>query len=110
MSTHAAIEAAFQGMGDAPAVAKRCAELLQSQGICTVPDDWLVLERAGEQHVTDVLSEIRCAEKLTAMQVARLRLVLQGDEFTPPPTRLATAHRVDAVSYTHLTLPTILLV
>ena len=51
---------------------------LRRQGDLHAPSDWLVLERAGDRHCWEVLTEIAAAEKLSAVQSARLRLALSG--------------------------------
>ena len=75
---HAVVQLALHNAEDGPGLAHRCAATLRRQGICTLPDDWLVLERAGDRHCWEVLTEIAAAEKLSAVQSARLRLALSG--------------------------------
>ena len=70
----ALIQPALNGAADTQI---RCAAALRRHGIEKV-DDWLVLERAGDRHCWGVLEDITTAEKLTAVEVARLRLALCG--------------------------------
>ena len=83
----ARIQPALLGAPDVPAAARRIAAILRRHGIGKAPDDWLLLERAGDQHCWDVLAEITAQEKLTAVQIARLRLELCGQSSAPSPAR-----------------------
>ena len=57
--------------------AQRCTAALRAQGVGAVVD-WFVLETADEDLCRDLLSDVAAAEKLTRVQVAKLRLALRG--------------------------------
>ena len=79
----ALIQPAMTDAADALDLARRCTAVLRRHGIGKAPDDWLVVERAGDRHCWRVLDDISTAEGLTTLQVARLRLALCGQSFTP---------------------------
>ena len=70
-------------VADASGLARRCALALRRNGISRAPEDWLILEHAGERHCWAVLDDIATAEKLTAVQVAKVRLALRGQSCLP---------------------------
>ena len=89
-------------------LAARCAAALRRHGVCRAPEDWLVLESTGDRHCWSVLSELAATEKLTAVQIARLRLALRRapvaaslaapPEARPPPEDVAPAVALDPAS------------
>ena len=85
------IHMAFPDAAEAAALAQRCVTVLRRHGVRTLPDDWSVLERAGDRHCWEVLSDIAAAEKLTAVQTARLRLVLSGQNTATDAPSVAVA-------------------
>ena len=67
--------------------AQRCTAALKAQGVSAVVD-WFVLETADEDLCRDLLSDVAAAEKLTRVQVAKLRLALRGQSTRFYPARL----------------------
>ena len=68
--------------------AQRCTAALRAQGVSAVVD-WFVLETADEDLCRDLLSDVAAAEKLTRVQVAKLRLALRGQSARFYPARLS---------------------
>ena len=68
--------------------AQRCTAALNAQGVGAVVD-WFVLETADEDLCRDLLSDVAAAEKLTRVQVAKLRLALRGQSARFYPARLS---------------------
>ena len=68
--------------------AQRCTAALMAQGVSAVVD-WFVLETADEDLCRDLLSDVAAAEKLTRVQVAKLRLALRGQSARFYPARLS---------------------
>ena len=68
--------------------AQRCTAALRAQGVGAVVD-WFVLETADEDLCRDLLSDVAAAEKLSRVQVAKLRLALRGQSARFYPARLS---------------------
>ena len=68
--------------------AQRCTAALRAQGVSAVVD-WFVLETADEDLCRELLADVAAAEKLTRVQVAKLRLALRGQSARFYPARLS---------------------
>ena len=68
--------------------AQRCTAALRAQGVSAVVD-WFVLETADEDLCRELLADVAAAEKLSRVQVAKLRLALRGQSARFYPARLS---------------------
>ena len=78
--------------------AQRCTAALRAQGVSAVVD-WFVLETADEDLCRDLLTDVAAAEKLSRVQVAKLRLAqpvaVQRVEDGAVPARPVREHERD---------------